>query len=95
MERRSQIFSLFPFPSFPHDQRPVHRLENRKEYITFASKFTHEWNDHLPIFSHPQAIENSMHVFASLNRYFEENRRGVPMMFVQLRLVRLTRYIEK
>ena len=82
MERRFQMFSPFPFPSSPLDQRPVHRLENRKEYTTFASKFTHEWNDHLQIFSHPQAIENSMHVFASLNRYFEENRRGVPLMFV-------------
>ena len=33
--------------------------ENRKEFITQASKILHEWNGHQESFSRPQVIKNS------------------------------------
>ena len=33
-------------------------LENRWEFIRYATKIVHKWNGHLEIFSLPQAMEN-------------------------------------
>ena len=33
-------------------------LENRREFIRYATKIVHKWNGHPEIFSLPQAIEN-------------------------------------
>ena len=33
-------------------------LENRWEFIRYATKIVHKWNGHLEIFSLPQATEN-------------------------------------
>ena len=51
-------------------------------YISFENCH-YEWNGLLKIFSCPQIIENSTVCrHSSSNRYFTENRRWVPQLFV-------------
>ena len=55
-------------------------LENRREFIRYASKIVHEWNPgfHLEIFSLHQAIENSRIFFLLRTDILQKTVVGCP-----------------
>ena len=48
-------------------------------YWKSSSKIVHEWNGHLEIFQPSSSNRKFQAIFTSLNRYFKENSRWVPL----------------
>ena len=51
--------------------------ENRKEFITLASKIVHEWKGQLEFFSRPQVTENSRQ-YLVLQIIYRKQSLGAP-----------------
>ena len=52
--------------------------ENRREFMTYASKIAHEWIHHLEMFSRPQVIENSRQHLLLRKAIYRKQSLGAP-----------------
>ena len=59
-------------------------LENRREFIRYASKIVLKWNGHLEIFSLPQAIEIVRQFVVLQSDYLQKTVAGCPFYDVNL-----------
>ena len=54
-------------------------LENRREFIGYATKIVHKWNGYLEMFSFPQAIENVGQFLLLRTDILQKNSCWVPL----------------